>query len=667
MNGSNNVFIKFSISVYHVFKHCFNGVGLFGEALFNGEKLKERRNAAKIRKIEKLERERLDIINKRMAAREELIKQSQIKVENKEIKINKKKEEKLQKKLQAQQEYDRKLAEQEVNRNKKIKEKVVNKIDEELKEKKRQVEIEKEDLANAKTQKKLEKYRRKQIQKQKADSLKDQQKIAEKNKKLEYEEKKKRLNESYVNEDYKHVNIFNSRISELPKAIKGYFERKYNNLSIVRTIKNKRDINRQALILSFEGEDAKKSKEKLTYQYVAKNPKGKVVREYFDAYSKVEVHSFLLSEGYEVYSIKTSSLIQFLNSNISSTKIKTKDLVFFLTQLSTYIKSGVSLVDSLKILTKQYNKKNYKKIFRSLIYDLTMGDNFSQALEKQAKSFPRLLVNMVKAAEVTGDLPETLDDMARYYEESEKVRKEMITAMMYPTIIFVFALAALSFIMIYIVPKFVEVYNSMDAAAIPAITLAVLHISNFLQKYYVLIFGIIVAIILFIRLLYSVSKSFRTVFQWLVMHIPVFGNILIYNEVTMFTKTFGSLLRHNVFITDSMEILNTLTNNEIYKALILDTIANLAKGDRISAAFEDHWAFPIPAYEMIVTGEKTGQLAEMMEKVSDYYQELHSNLVVRMKTFIEPALIVFLTFIVGIIIISVVVPMFNIYSTVEIS
>ena len=99
--------------------------------------------------------------------------------------------------------------------------------------------------------------------------------------------------------------------------------------------------------------------------------------------------------------------------------------------------------------------------------------------------------------------------------------------------------------------------------------------------------------------------------------------------------------------------------------LILDTITNLARGDKISLAFQDHWAFPIPAYEMIVTGEKTGQLAEMMTKVADYYQELHKNLVIRMKTFIEPILIVFLTVIVGIIILSIVVPMFNIYSVVQ--
>ena len=133
----------------------------------------------------------------------------------------------------------------------------------------------------------------------------------------------------------------------------------------------------------------------------------------------------------------------------------------------------------------------------------------------------------------------------------------------------------------------------------------------------------------------------------------------------MFSKTFSSLLSHNVYITDSMDILNRITNNEIYKMMIMDTVANLARGEKISKAFENQWAFPLPAYEMIVTGEKTGQLAEMMGKVSTYYQSLHKNMVSKIKALLEPFLIVFLTFVVGIILLSIVVPMFSMYQQVQ--
>ena len=700
-NKSNNAityikdtFINICIKIFDFFKHIFNGVYFLLYPILKNfnEKNRHRRNLERKKKIEELEKQRIEIVNKRKKEQEEAFKKLQeyqakrIKKLNNPKKIAKE-QEKLslhQKELEKQRLKNKELLQQikqekekqikkiqlkEQKRLKRKQKKEKNTIKEQLKHQQNNLRQEKMALKEQKRLQKLEIYKANQIEKQKRLEAKDrlrQEKQLEKKKRKSFKDKK--TNDKYISQDYKKnsgLSLFNKRLKDLPQNLKKFFEKKYNNLTFVKNIKNKRDINRQALILSFEGEDAKKSGEKLTYKYTAKSPNGKIVTDFFDAYSKVEVHSFLLSEGYEVYRIKTSSMIQLLNSTVISTKIKTKDLIFFLTQLSTYVKSGISLVDSLKILVKQYKKKSYQKIFRAIIYDLTMGDNFSQALEKQKNSFPKLLINMIKASEMTGDLVETLDDMAQYYTESEKTRKQMITALMYPTIILIVALFALSFIMIYVVPKFVTIYESMDASKIPGITLAILAISKFLQKYYLLIFIIFVGIILLLRILYVYLKPFRKFFQWVAMHLPILGNIIIYNEVTMFTKTFGSLLQHNVFITDSMEILNKITSNEIYRELILDTITNLARGDRISAAFENHWAFPVPAYEMIVTGEKTGQLPEMMSKVSKYYQELHKNLVLRMKTFIEPVLIILLTAVVGVIIISIVIPMFNIYSVIQ--
>ena len=142
-------------------------------------------------------------------------------------------------------------------------------------------------------------------------------------------------------------------------------------------------------------------------------------------------------------------------------------------------------------------------------------------------------------------------------------------------------------------------------------------------------------------------------------------DIIIYNELTIFSKTFASLLRNNVFITDSMDILSKITNNEIYKAILYKTINNIVKGEKISEAFKDHWAVPDVAYYMIVTGESTGDLAEMMQKVSDYYQLLHKNLINNLKAFIEPIMIAFLAVVVGGIIIAVIVPMFDMYSQIQ--
>ncbi len=503
------------------------------------------------------------------------------------------------------------------------------------------------------------------------------QKIYEKEKKKEAKIKKKEQpkidTSSYKNENVVlekrnlgyYINSALMGIISVPKAIK----KKFDNIGLVKQAKNKKAFDTQTMLVDFSAEDEKdKNKGKrITWEYVAINQSGKKIKGYFDAYSRLDVQSFLLGEGLVVYSIRTSKLIQTLHKSMGTTraKVKNKDLIFLLTQLSTYIKSGIPLVDALNILIRQVQKKSYKSILREVTYDLTVGESFSSALEKRGDAFPKLLINMVKASELTGELPEALDDMVNYYTETEEARKEMISALTYPTIVFVFTLAVVTFVMMYVVPKFVDIYNSMESSEIPKFTLLVIDISHFLENNIIwLILGLVI-VMLIIVYLYKNVKIIRTVMQWIFMHIPVVKDVIIYNEVTMFSKTFASLLAHNVYITDSMDILNRVTNNEIYKMMILDTVANLARGDKISAAFKDQWAFPVPAYEMIVTGEKTGQLPEMMARVSTYYQSLHKNTVSRIKSLVEPILIIFLTFSVGAILLAVIVPMFNMYQQVQ--
>ncbi len=454
-----------------------------------------------------------------------------------------------------------------------------------------------------------------------------------------------------------------NKVLSFSEKIKNLFDTK---LGLGGQVKDKYQ-DTEEMSINYEGPEAEKTKEKMTYEYIARNLEGQVVKGYFAAYSLVEVHSFLKSQGYKVYSIRTNRWINIMYGNVSGShdKFKTSDLIFFLAQVSTYLKVGIPLADAIKILGKQFKNKKYKRILSTLHYDLTTGRSFSEAMAKQENAFPNLLINMVKTAEMTGELPEILDDMEEYYTEIEETRKAMITAMMYPAIIFVIAIGVGTFIMLYVVPKFIEIYETMDNATIPGITLAVLALSEFLQKYIIYIGVSIVVILIICIYLYKNVKVFRKGTQRLLMHLPVFGDVIIYKEVTTFTKTFASLLSHNVFITDSMEILNKVTNNEIYRELIYDAIDNIAQGKSISSAFKDQWAFPIPAYEMIVTGERTGQLPEMMHKISLYYQDLHKNSVTRIKTFVEPALIILLTVMVGIIVLSIVVPMFSMYSQIQ--
>lgn len=398
------------------------------------------------------------------------------------------------------------------------------------------------------------------------------------------------------------------------------------------------------------------------YSYVVINSVNKKEKGFFDAESEDEVRTFLEGQDYQVLEVKPKSA---MDIDISGPpKLKPEDLSFTLTQLSTYIKSGIPLVDSVRILAKQAKKPAHKKIYGQVVYELLKGESFSTALAKQGKVFPSLLINMVKTSEMTGDLPSILDDMAEYYTSMNQTRKQMKSAMTYPIVVLTIALGVLVFMLVYLVPQFASMFESNDAK-LPAITLIVLGVSSFIQNYYIyLIVGIVVMIVIFKYLMNHV-QSFKLSVQTILMHLPVVGKIIIYNEIANFTKTFASLLNHGVFITDSMEILSKITDNEVFKKIINKTLENLSKGEPVSSAFRGEWAIPVVAYEMIVTGENTGQLGLMMEKVSNHFQAMHKTIIDQMKSLMEPLMIVFLAGIVGVILLSIVTPMFSIYSQIE--
>lgn len=404
--------------------------------------------------------------------------------------------------------------------------------------------------------------------------------------------------------------------------------------------------------------------DKITFKYKYKLPSGKIKSNTFDAYNIEQARTYLMNEGYEVVSIEPVKKNS-LNFDITLTSpIKTSELSFALTQIATYLNAGISLIDAFRILAKQAKKPTIKKIYDMIVYDLLTGESLSDAFAKQPKVFPKLLTNMVKSAELTGDLPPILEDMADYYTEIDKTKKELKSAMTYPTIVFIMAIGVIVFVLEVVVPQYVDMFSSWSSD-LPAITVMTINFSNFIRNNLIEILLIIIIILLLYIYTFRNVKSFKKTMQFIYLHIPVVKNIIMYSEVSMFAKTFASLLNHGVFITDSMDVLMKVSDNEIYKTIIAKTVRNLNRGGKISEAFKDNPYIPVVAYEMIVTGEATGKLGTMMEKVADYYESLYQNATRQIKSLVEPILIVFLTFTVGVIIISIIVPMFEMYKVIK--
>ena len=399
------------------------------------------------------------------------------------------------------------------------------------------------------------------------------------------------------------------------------------------------------------------------YKYKAKAPDGELVESYFDSETRVDVESFLLNKGFQIISIEEDKLSNTLGLAVlaKNQRMSMKDLNFFLMQLSTYVKSGIPLVDSMEILSRQVKRTSVKMLYRKIVFELNRGVPFSGCLEKQGRVFPKMLINMLKTSEMTGNLTGVLDDMSAYYKRQDTNRKQIINAMIYPSVLMIFAIGVLTFVITYVVPSFTKMYETAGSS-IPTITKTIMNISNFVIGNCIFLLVGVIGVISLFAVLYKNVTGYRYYVQFFLMHIPVISDIIKYNQLITFTSTFATLIKHDVFITDSMAILSKITDNLIYKEIINSAIANLSKGNGVSVAFKGHWAFPETAYEMLVTGEKTGKLGDMMYHVSEFYQEEQTNIIARMKSLIEPVMIILLAALVGVILLAVVVPMFDIYS-----
>ena len=242
-----------------------------------------------------------------------------------------------------------------------------------------------------------------------------------------------------------------------------------------------REKNLQLKVMELSPQDAIKNTKNIRYQYKVRDKSGNITTGKLDALSKVDVHSFLMNQGLDVLEIKEDELSNKLGLvQLTTRQMRDKDLNFFLTQLSTYIKAGIPLVDSINILAKQARNEQSRNLYNRLVFELTTGQTLSEALNKQGAVFPKLLINMVKTSELTGNLTGVLDDMADYYKTADENRKQIISAMTYPAVIFVIAIVVLVYIILYVVPEFTDMYTQIGSD-IPMITKVIVHLSDFLS------------------------------------------------------------------------------------------------------------------------------------------------------------------------------------------
>ncbi|MFA5594186.1 MAG: type II secretion system F family protein [Trueperaceae bacterium] len=400
------------------------------------------------------------------------------------------------------------------------------------------------------------------------------------------------------------------------------------------------------------------------FDYKVRDRSGKVITGTTEAASQREVANALRQKGYFVTEIKAPKTG--LQADIKLPKwldfgsIPTvRDITIFSRQFATVINAGLPVVQSLAILQRQSEKQGLKDALKNVREDVETGLQLSDALAKHPRLFNKLYIYLVRAGEVSGNLDGILDRIAAYMEKQAALRGKIKTALTYPTVVLVIALAVTWFLLTGIVPQFASILDQLGGD-MPVITRALIAISDFLRYQWYIMFGIIILLVVGIALFYRTPQGRRTIDN-LMLRAPVLGTLVQKSAIASFSNTFGLLLRSGVNIMESIEITKGTAGNAIVEDILDETKENVQRGEQISTTLIKYpHVFPPMVSSMIAIGEETGAVDSMLQKVADFYEREVDEAVDSLTAALEPMLIVFLGVIVGFIVAGMFLPMFSI-------
>jgi len=398
-----------------------------------------------------------------------------------------------------------------------------------------------------------------------------------------------------------------------------------------------------------------------TFTYSARESvTGREIRNMVDAASEQAAIAALLNRNLLVLSIQERIGKK---GKTKGGKVKLADLVVFTRQLATMVDAGIAIVQSLQALADQSPNKIMRDVIRDVCTRVESGESFSEALQKHPKAFNRLYVAMVSAGEKGGLLAEILARLATYLETTDRLRKKIKTAMMYPTAVTTVAICITIFLLVKVIPVFKDVYTSFDAK-LPAPTQALIDISEVLTHWLlVIIIGLAAAVYGWLR--YIKTKKGREFWDAKRIKLPVFGPIAHKICLARFTRTFASLVHSGVPILEVLQIVSQTVGNTVLEKAVKTAASDIERGEGISQALAKHPVFPSMVTRMMTAGEQTGNIDTMLERVSDFLDEEIENSLSGLMSLIEPLLIVFLGVVIGGMVICMYLPIFNLANIVH--
>ena len=343
-------------------------------------------------------------------------------------------------------------------------------------------------------------------------------------------------------------------------------------------------------------------------------------------------------------------------------KVKQRSIAIFTRQLATMIDAGLPLVQSLEILSSQQEDKVFKEIIRGIREDVEAGSTFAGALKKHPVTFNELYTNLVVAGEEGGILDTILNRLCTYIEKAESLKKKVKSALVYPATIVGVAVIVVMILMLLVIPVFETMFKSAGQS-LPLPTLITLTVSKLIQKYiFIIIPGLILCFYLF-RKYYQTEKG-KALFDMILLKLPVFGPLFQKIAVARFSRTLGTLVSSGVPILDGLNIVSKTAGNKTIETAIQNARASIREGETISEPLGRSGNFPPMVIQMISVGESTGALDSMLSKIADFYEEEVDVAVGNLTSLLEPLLMVFLGLVIGGVVISMYLPIFNMASAV---
>jgi type IV pilus assembly protein PilC len=341
-------------------------------------------------------------------------------------------------------------------------------------------------------------------------------------------------------------------------------------------------------------------------------------------------------------------------------KVPGKTLTVFTRQLSTLISAGLPLLRSLRTLGKQEKDANLKKIMLGLSESVEGGTTFSEALSQHPKAFNKLYVNMVKAGELGGVLEIVLTRLAEFAEKSQRIKGKVTSAMVYPLVVLTIAVGIVTFLMLFIVPKFEAIFKDMlGGRPLPFITQMIMDLSRFIQGNFLLIAGVIIVAVFATRFAMKMPGVAAAVDNYK-LKIPLFGDMLTKTSVARFSRTLGTLVSSGVPILQALNITRDTAGNLRVSKAVESIHDNVKEGESMVTPMEASGIFPPMVVSMVQVGEETGQLPDMLTKVADVFEEEVDNAVSGLTSLLEPVMIVLLALVVGTIVVALFLPLITI-------